>query len=198
MKINSPSEYSTVIASVGETALQRAVILGEETMLGDVPVKWLDIEVPVHCTGKPRGPSIDLIGIDKNGFYVLCELKYGCESDTDSPSDAKRELLGYIDLIRKNASMLTVQNGHANRKFGWGGEDIDFAAIAKGRMRLVVAANSEYWDYWLNNRNVAISDEVECFAINISADEFVVQKGSRKHYTPYMPKNGCHWTACGK
>lgn len=199
MKINTPSRFQATIASVGETALQRAVIHGEETILGNATVKWIDIEVPVHCTGKPRGPSIDLIGIDQDGFYVLCELKYGTGSDTDSPSDAERELVGYVELIHKNIAMLTDQKGHSNRNFGWNGEDVDFMAIANGRMRLVLAANSAYWDYWFNSRNATMpSHGLECFSINISADEFSMQKGNRKQYSPHMPKEGYKWIDCRK
>ena len=107
-KPNSPGAFSVEIKDWREKALQRAIMLKGVTRVGHTEIRWLDIELPVHCTGWARGASIDLIGVDTDDNYVLCELKFGGKG-ADSVEFAERELLGYVDSIAKNeASCIAV------------------------------------------------------------------------------------------
>ena len=66
---NHPVRYSTEISDSAERALQRAIVLSSVSNLNGKEVEWLDIEIPVDYSGKPRGKSIDLIGKDADGNY---------------------------------------------------------------------------------------------------------------------------------
>lgn len=74
-KENTPKRYSTDIRDTGERALQRAIVSSSHSYLNSKRVDWLDIEIPVDYSGKSRGRSIDLIGIDEDNIYVNLNLE---------------------------------------------------------------------------------------------------------------------------
>ena len=138
--MSNPGNYSTLIKATTETAFQRAIILGETSIIDNELVEWLDIELPVDEFRKARGHCVDLIGRSKNG-YIICELKFGKNSATDSPSFAKEELARYRKDIVLNYKHLDESNiHHKNGKaFNW--EDV------ANNARYIIAANTEYWRY---------------------------------------------------
>ena len=54
MSNHNPKEFATKISDVSECAFERAIIRGEYSILDGKRVDWLDIEIPVAQSGKPR------------------------------------------------------------------------------------------------------------------------------------------------
>ena len=105
MKSN-PRDYSTLIKSTTETAFQRAIILNKTSIIDNEIVEWLDIELPIDKDRKnARGHCVDLIGRSAKG-YVICELKFGNDSNSDSPNDAAEEITRYSVEIKNNYAEL--------------------------------------------------------------------------------------------
>ena len=75
-KVNKPKMYREEIRHTAECAFQRAIIHGKQSILDGQTVTWLDIELPIDLSGHSRGRCIDLIGIDEEKNYVICELKF--------------------------------------------------------------------------------------------------------------------------
>ena len=69
MEIHNPKEFAIKISDVSECAFERAIIRGEYAILDGKRVDWLDIEIPVAQSGKPRDRCLDLIGKDEDGRY---------------------------------------------------------------------------------------------------------------------------------
>lgn len=189
IKENMPKAYSTEIKHVGECALERAIIQGKTSKLNGFEVEWLDIELPVNVTGKARGNCIDLIGKDSDNNYILCELKFRRRSfDNGNPEEAANQIKKYLCMVKEYYKRL-----HYHRQ---NGSLINWEAVALGKTRLVVAANSRYWNSWLGNRRKGRTyktEGVECYSINLDQDEFSRQKGERDKYSPYMPESGKEW-----
>lgn len=165
---NHPVRYSTEISDSAERALQRAIILSSVSNLNGMEVEWLDIEIPVDYSGKPRGKSIDLIGKDADGKYVLCEVKFRKKSsDNDNPEEAAKQLKRYHELIKENYDKI---HGHKEN-----GKAVDWEEVASDRTRLVVA-----------------------YSIAVDEFEFEKQKGIAKKYTPNMPSEAKTWSLIEK
>lgn len=191
---NHPVRYSTEISDSAERALQRAIILSSVSNLNGKEVEWLDIEIPVDYSGKPRGKSIDLIGKDADGKYVLCEVKFRKKSsDNDTPEEAAKQLKRYHELIKENYDKI---HGHKEN-----GKAVDWKEVASDRTRLVVAANNSYWENWdeksINGWKFDTSN-VELYSIAVDGFEFEKQKGNAKEYTPNMPSEAKTWSLIEK
>lgn len=180
----NPGNYSTQIKATTETAFQRAIILCEASTIDKETVEWLDIELPVDKHRKARGHCVDLIGRSKNG-YIICELKFGKNSATDYPSFAKEELERYRKDIEFNCKHLDNSNTHHKN-----GKPFKWEDIAKNS-RYIIAANQEYWDYWLGHRKEQLPEGVDCYSIDIDVSCFKHQKGNNENYTPTLPQ--CNW-----
>jgi hypothetical protein len=180
----NPGNYSTQIKATTETAFQRAIILGEASTIDKETVEWLDIELPVDKHRKARGHCVDLIGRSQNG-YIICELKFGKNSATDYPSFAKEELERCRKDIEFNCKHLDNSNTHHKN-----GKPFKWEDIAKNS-RYIIAANQEYWDYWLGHRKEQLPEGVDCYSIDIDVSCFKHQKGNNENYTPTIPQ--CNW-----
>ena len=186
-KAYHPGNPKQDIEDIGEKALQRAIFNGLSTSLpSGVIINWLDYELPVSKAkkGKARGKCLDLIGKDSEGRYVICELKFARRGRGDSPSKADGQVLHYKELLEKNE--LFAYHRFVTEKF-----DLDL--FVKRRPRLIVAANSRYWDIH-KRHSLSLKTGVEHYAIEVSPDEFVEQKGNRKEYRPKPPRNGLEWS----
>lgn len=183
--MKKPGSYSTQIKATTELAFQRAIILGETSIIDNDIVEWLDIELPVDKHRKARGHCVDLIGRSKNG-YIICELKFGKNSATDYPSFAKEELERYRKDIVFNYKHLDDGNTHHEN-----GKPFKWEDIAKNS-RYIIAANQEYWNYWLGHRKEQLPEDIDCYSIEINVDCFKLQKGNNEKYTSALPK--CTWT----
>lgn len=188
-KPNNPVRYGTEIRHTAECALQRAIILSSVSKLNGKEVEWLDIELPVDYSGNARGKSIDLIGIDKEGHYVLCELKFRKQShDNGNPEEAAKQVKEYHGLIKKNHDKI---HGHKEN-----GKPIDWQEVASDRTRLIIAANTKYWNFWNRKRKQGMNfdtSNVELYSIPTDEFEFKNQKGNNITYTPHMPARGTSW-----
>ena len=90
MKQRKPKEYNANhVAHTAECAFQRAIIQGEISIVNNEKIEW-----------------IDLIGMDSNGNYVLCELKFRKKGDNGNPLEATEQLKAYYENIKKNAKEL--------------------------------------------------------------------------------------------
>ena len=185
----NPGPYSTLIKATTETAFQRAIILGETSIIDNEIVEWLDIELPVDKHRKARGHCVDLIGRSKNS-YIICELKFGKDSATDYPSFAKEELERYRKDIEFNYEHLDNSNTHHKngKPFRW----MDIA----NNTRYIIAANQEYWNYWREHRKEQLPEGIDCYSIDIDVSCFKRQKGNNVSYTPTLPK--CNWIKLNK
>lgn len=185
MKTN-PGNYSTIIKSTTETALQRAIIINGASIIDGETVEWLDIELPVDLTPKPRRQCLDLIGLSDSG-YVICELKFGDNSSTDKPEDAANEVLIYKKYIEDNYKELDLNNNVHHKN----GEPFLWSDVAH-KSRCIIAANEAYWDYWLNHRGLKLPKEIKCYSLDIDVNGFKSQKGGQTTYEPALPD--CNWT----
>ena len=177
MKSN-PTTYSTVIKSTTETALQRSIIINERSIIDGEEVTWLDIELPVDKKRKARGHCIDLIGKTSKG-YIICELKFGKDSGTDDPIDAETEVQRYIRDIQYNFPDLDEDDNihHTNGKhFFW--KDV------AQNCRPIIAANGEYWSYWIKHRGMDIPKETACYSLNVDVQYFKQLKRDKEEYEP--------------
>jgi len=175
---SKPKEYSTLIASTTETALQRAIIINDYSIIDGEKVTWLDIELPVDIRSKARRRCIDLIGKTDDEF-IICELKFGKDSATDPPYYAEKEVINYIQDIRYNYISLDKDDSihHTNGKhFYW--RDV----AEKGRP--IIAANEAYWRYWTKHRKVDIPTDIPCYSLNVDTIFFKQLKQDRDKYTP--------------
>lgn len=189
-KAYHPGNPKQNIKDIGEKALQRAIFNGLSTALPNgVTINWIDYELPVSKAkkGKARGKCLDLIGKDSDGRYVICELKFARRGNGDSPSEADDQVLHYKKLLEKNELF-------AYHRFVT--EEFDLDLFIKRRPRLIVAANSRYWD--VHKRHpMSLKAGIEHYAIEVSPDEFVMQKGDREEYRPKPPKKGFAWSLIG-
>ena len=190
-KKNCPKEFSEQIKHTAECAFQRAIILGKQSKLNGQTIKWLDIELPVDLSGHSRGRCIDLIGIDNEENYVLCELKFRKKSsDNGNPEEAANQLEEYYRLIKDNYRAYGESYHHTN------GLPIDWKKVANGQIRLVIAANKRYWESWYGPRRKGQTYDtkgLECYSVDIEEDTFTKQKPKDKTYTPQMPDKGKEW-----
>lgn len=189
-----PGRFSEVISAGNytEVAFQRAIIDGKETLINGESIKWIDIELPVFGK-KARGQCVDLIGIDSNGRYVICELKFRRNrSNGDRPEDASSQLLRYYGHIRKNYEQFQADNLHHLNSNG----EIDWQGVASYNTRLIVAANKSYWDFWCGTKHydkVVFDDSIEYYQVDISENEFFSQTKEKTRYMPVMPAIGKEW-----
>ena len=190
-RVNSPGAYRVEVKHTAECAFQRAIILGEQSALNGQIVTWLDIELPVDISGHARGRCVDLIGIDSDGNYVLCELKFRKKYRANgNPEEAAKQLSEYMKLIKDKYEYFGDSNHHKN------GKPINWEKLANGNTRLVIAANSGYWKSYFGPRRKGEDYNtmgMECYSVDIKDDTFVNQKLNKKTYTPIMPKEGLKW-----
>ena len=177
----NPGNIDKPIEATTETAFQRAILRKGKTILGSkTEIEWLDIELPVDKERGGRGHCIDLIGKMGNR-YVMCELKFGKDSATDSPSYAAAEVKRYFEDVKKNCEYLETQSLHHPdaKPFSW-------KDLASCKTILMVAANAAYWAYWLGHRkeNLAEIEGIQFCSIDVATDSFIWQKGDLKEYTP--------------
>ncbi len=186
------------IASVTETAFQRAIFNGEFSNLNDSTkkIEWIDLELPVTLSSNSRRKCIDLIGLYE-GNPILCELKYKNKSDVDRPEYAIFELLSYFNFVKWNFERLDKHSVHHRgyRNFRW--EDI----ANHLKPTLIVAANNRYWNDWFrknthkccykNNLLDRVKDLNTKLKVNICLyfakdEDFLSQKekGENGKYTP--------------
>lgn len=193
MKQRKPQAFNADhVAHTAECAFQRAIIQGKSSVVKGEKIKWIDIELPVNDSASSRGQCVDLIGMDTNGNYVLCELKFRKKSDNGNPIEATEQLKGYYEEIKKNATELNrIGLRHINAT-----KIIDWEKVASPKTRLMVVANRFYWDTWLerSKNKVTLTDKkTEYYSVNIDRNVFERQKGKNKYYTPEMPKEGLIW-----
>lgn len=189
--VNAPKKYREEIRHTAECAFQRAIILGGQSVLNGQSVIWLDIELPVDLSGHARGRCVDLIGIDVEGNYVLCELKFRKKyRDNGNPEEAAKQLSEYMELIKANYKAFGSSYHHDN------GKPINWEKVTNGNTRLVIAANSGYWESYFGPRRKGETYNtmgMECYSVDIKDDTFVNQKLNKKTYTPIMPEEGLEW-----
>lgn len=182
-KENFPCRFATQIQNTSECAFQRAIIEGQYSLLNGEKIEWLDIEIPVDYSGNARGKSLDLIGMDSKGNYVLVELKFRKGSrDNGNPEEAAFQLKEYLQYIKQNYSHL---HGHSEN-----GKPIDWEKVANGKTRLVVSANKRYWESWFGPRRKGVKYDitgVECYSVDVEQDEFINQRGEMDTYSPKFP-----------
>ena len=188
-KPNKPRDFSMKIRSTTETAFQRSIWGRITSEVGETTVTWIDIEIPVDCSGNPRGQCVDLIGKDNNGRLVLCELKFG-DPGNGSPAEAAEQIRLYKDYAAKNASSL----GHHKKAETRG--TLDWSIVKSTSTRLVVAANSAYWEYWRQRGELEKSSLVgiECYKLPIDTDYFENKKPEGETYTPEITEEQNIWT----
>lgn len=180
-KPNKPRDFSMKIKSTTETAFQRAIWGSKTSKVGGTTVTWIDIELPVNQSGNPRGRCIDLIGIDDQKEYVICELKFG-KNTKDEPAKAANQVKEYLEFIQNNRNSL--QPPHKKARL-----PIDWRKVAAKSTRKVVAANKDYWDYWTKQNKgnkMNILDEIECYCLDIPTDLFKKEKSQSATYTPEL------------
>lgn len=176
---SSPQAFSTTIASTTETALQRSIIINEHSIIDGKKVIWLDIELPVDKHRKARGHCIDLIGESDDG-YIICELKFGKDSSTDAPDYAYAEVKRYVQDILFNYPDLDESNIHHTN-----GKHFYWKDVAKN-CRPIIAANKEYWSYWINHRKMEIPSDIPCYSLNVDVQYFKQLKQDKEVYTPMV------------
>ena len=182
---SNPGDYSTLIKSTTETAFQRAIILNKTSIIDNEIVEWLDIELPVDKDRKnARGHCVDLIGRSAMG-YVICELKFGNDSNSDSPNDAAEEIARYLIEIKNNFVELDNSGIHHTN-----GATFLWKDIAKNA-RFIIAANQDYWKYWLEHRKYILPHNFDCYSIDVDVKCFKQQKQDKELYTPKLPE--CTW-----
>lgn len=193
MKQRKLSAVKHDIADVNEKALQRAILIQGISNLADFSeIKWLDIELPVNGNRTaPRGECVDLIGKSEEG-YVLCELKFlKGTSKSNSPEYACDELQRYSKQISDNWEELESLNLHHSDCIDFSWEDIA-KDINSGKIVKIIAANKDYWQYWLFERREghcyditkAIKKGYVLCEIDVEQDAFVLKKGDNKQYLP--------------
>lgn len=198
-----PGDPKFLIGHVGEPAFQRAIFLGCTSELKYKSktsfVKWIDLELPVILSDKPKRPCIDLIGKSDNKM-VLCELKFMSKSKSVGPKYAVLELLVYYYIILRNFRKLDIRKVHhkiSADQFAW--EDFKSKTPL-----LVVAANEKYWDYWLGGKKPKIYKKEffnwmedliskldlkdNLFLFKTADEDFEKQKEHSSHKEKYKPK----------
>ena len=174
--------------SHGETAFQRAIFAEELSNIQGGAVRWIDAELPVGGSVHPRDCCIDLLGIDEKGQYVICELKFGSKRGTkNSLNYACKQLVEYVDVLRSNVDRFRLHAETARER------DIDVDKLLSPSVRLIVALNERLYNAWKEKQRLEIPQGVECYAIPVNVNEFLLQKGSRSEYVPKPPRGGFVW-----
>jgi RecB family endonuclease NucS len=189
MTSRNPGEYSTEIQNVSECAFQRAIILGKESKVNDETIRWIDIELPV-AGKKARGKCLDLIGIDSDGHYVICELKFRRNhGDNGGPEEAAKQLCDYYECIKDNVETLKgLRHTNSNGEICW-------EKVAENDTRKFVVANKEYYASWCERKKTPLKNLcVEFYSVDVDSNEFDKQKNNNKSYTPEMPSNVKSWS----
>lgn len=175
------------ISNTGEKAFQRAIINGGISYMSTDKkdwVKWIDFEVPVGDSDKPRDNCVDLLGKDASGRYVLCELKFSNKSSGNgSPKEAADQLRDYEKQFAENVDNIRLHENATQGAF-------NPKQYKERKPRLLVAANFVYWANWIKEpRDMS----VENYTVFVHADEFEKQKGRSIQYKPEMPSSGFVW-----
>lgn len=188
---HTPQPLKLTQKGTTENALKRAIWIGEKSQLDGSTVSWIDFELPVHFDGSSRDNCVDLLGIDENGKYVLCELKFSCNRN-DSPHFACDELTEYDEQLKTYAPDFKLHADNPRSHL------FSAASFLEGQYRKVVAADKEYWYYWLRrepNLPTTGFPEIEFYSIEVDPDEFKNQKekAGGGEFTPAPPSSGLTW-----
>ncbi len=174
------------IKDTGEKAFQRAILNGGRSYLSkDMKdwVQWIDFEVPVGDSNKPRDNCVDLIGKDATGRYVLCELKFsGKSTGSGRPKEAADQLKNYAAQMAENVKAIRF---HENAR-----EAFNSTHYIAHTPRLIVAADLIYWAKHIKEPR---DKSVENYLVVIKSEEFTKQKGRSIQYKPEMPSSGFVW-----
>lgn len=195
---SNPQRLETYIKDIGERAFSRAIFKEEEISLssniGEKTVfQILDIELPVVLNRNSTRKRIDLIGHGSEGL-TICELKFAKgEYFGDCPEYALFELLNYCYLIQVNYKLLDKHMIHHKTEredFLWS----DF--VEKQPYSLMLVANKQYWDHWLNDSSeqsfkelLRVVSQKLCVKVScyVAADEnFEKQRGDCSKYSPSL------------
>ncbi|MFA5360063.1 MAG: hypothetical protein WC349_03870 [Patescibacteria group bacterium] len=189
------------IKSTGEKAFQRAIFNRKETILNYKGLKrtdiitWFDLELPITFNKNSRRRCLDLIGFSDN-VPVICELKYYEATRSNQPIYAIVELLVYYYFIHCNYKKLDKYDIHhhlINNDFKW-------KVIAeKAEPKLLVAANSAYWNYWFkkidkNTLTKQVAElgkklNIKIYLFEAVNEDFILQKNSRPTFNPAVISN---------
>ena len=179
-----------------ETALEKAILNIGYSVVGGEKVLWLDHELPLEA--KKRGyKRLDLLGVDSEGRYVLCELKFSGDGGTGNgdPVEADEQLLRYMRLAREYGKWFALHKDLPHDV------PFDLEAFLRDSPRLMVAADCAYWDFWAgrNSRRKSrrsLSPEIEHYMIDIEANAFSRQKAEAvgEEYEPNLPPEALEWS----
>ena len=184
-KINT---FKMKISDTSEDAFQRAIWRCKTSKVDGTTITWIDIEIPVIPLKKRGGKRIDLLGIDDNGRYVICELKFN--NTKNSPRDVVEQINGYQEEIIKPDNASKIQN-HKQARL-----TVNWKKVADKSTRKIIAANEGYWKYWDRDENgnkrqyagreEGIPSDIECYKLPIKPNHFKDQKGENKTYEPKL------------
>lgn len=178
-----------------ETALEKAILNVGYSIARGEKVLWLDAELPLEA--KRRGyKRLDLLGVDSNGRYVLCELKFSGDGiGNGDPAEADEQLLRYMGLAREYGRWFALHKELPHDV------PFDLEAFLRESPRLMVAADCAYWDFWAGRnsrrkRRRTLSPEIEHYVINIEANAFSRQKVEAVgvEYEPKLPPKALEWS----
>ncbi len=188
--LNAPQKQ---IGDTSEKALQRALrnYCEEYGFLGEF--KWIDLELPVKKIKKgSRTKSLDLLGIKKDGSYVLAEIKYEekklsapsktiKEEGDISPSRAIEEAVGYYINILKNYDELRFHDYPETHNLKW-------ETVKNNISELIIIANQ---NWYFNNRHILARINGALNKNILKIRFFVINnqnyKEQKKHETRYIP-----------
>lgn len=186
-----PGTPSEEIKDTGEKAFQRAIMNGGMSYLSADNkdwIEWIDFEVPVGDSDKPRDNCVDLLGKDASGRYVLCELKFsGKSAGNGSPQEAAEQLKDYAKQLADNIDNIRLHENAAKDVF-------DPKQYKDQIPRLIIAADLIYW---LKRRHEPKDSRIENYAVFVKPNEFEKQKNGKVQYKPEMPESGFKWSKLG-
>ena len=181
-KLSKINTFKMKISDTAENALQRAIWRCKTSKVDGTTITWIDIEIPVIPLKKRGGKRIDLLGIDDNGRYVICELKFN--NTKNSPHDVVEQINGYQKEIIKPDNASRIQN-HKQARL-----TVNWKKVADKSTRKIIAANEGYWEYWKERKYIGRKDgipsDIECYELPIKPNHFKNQKGENKTYEPKL------------
>lgn len=193
-----PREYHLDInkKDCNERAFQRAIIALEYATLDNKKVSWIDIELPIK-EGKTK--RFDLIGETPDGNYVLCELKFAKrKTKGDSPDKATRQVLQYKSTLIDYAVRLKASNKNFNLHTNATYKRIDINKLITKPIKIIIAANQQYWSYWRRSSHFTNHPDIEYWEINVDSEHFAKQSKEKSKlgskYRPSMPESSRTWS----
>lgn len=190
--MHNPHKTLTRIKDVCEKAFQRAIFNGVKSTVDGGDITWIDFELPIGKSQSGRDRCFDLIGIDENGRYVICELKFSRKSDGNGgPDKAGVQVIEYLKDLKKVCKGYKFHDG---ARLGYL-KPLNEKTLENAR--LIVAANDEYWRRWYHTdkrrRLHPLNRSVEYYSVAVESDCFFNQKGLLEHFKPILPKSASSW-----